>query len=449
MSKMVLFKNFTVVTPASDGEIRVLESACVAVRGDRIIYVGDDRSLAVRMLMEAQRESGGTQIGFEEYDGKNKILLPTFANAHSHIPMAIMRNSADDMALEDWLFKRILPREEHLRREDVYYASLLGIAEMINGGIGASADMYFMAEETANAALQSGFRINLCHDGKIHDANGWHTDREGLSAFKRSYDGAGGGLVRTSLMVHSIYLYPESLYPELVAEAADIGVPVQVHVSETRTEVTNCIEKYGITPAAALANFGLFDLPCIAAHGVHLTEDDMDILAAAGVTVVHNPSSNMKLASGFADVEGMKRRGVRVALGTDGVASNNNADMYFEMRLASFIAKGSSYDPVKLSAGDAIFMATRNGYLGMGFDSCGMIEEGMSADLQIVDYDRPSMWPLGNPVSALVYSSGPEAVESVMISGQFVKYKGDLLKIDLEKVKAETAKRAAYITQFA
>jgi len=448
MSRTVLFKNFTVVTPNKEGGLSVLSDAFVAVKGDRIIYVGEDRSLGVRALMEAQRECGGTQIGFDEYNGKNKIMLPTFANAHTHIPMVLMRNSADDMCLEDWLFRRILPREMHLRKEDVYFASLLGMAEMINGGTGAAADMYFMSDETACAALQTGFRMNLCQDGKINDETGWRADRASLQSFKNSFHGAGGGLLRTSLMVHSIYLYPQSLYPDLVAEAADLDVSVQVHVAETQTEVANCIAKYGVTPVAALANFGVFDRPCIAAHGVHLTEADRDILAAANVTVAHNPSSNMKLASGFADVEAMKRQGVRVALGTDGCASNNNTDMYMEMRLASFIAKGHSRDPEKLSAEEAVIMATRNGYAGMGFEDCGMIAEGMSADLQIVNYDIPSMWPLGNPVSALVYSAGTHAVESVMIGGQFVKYKGELKTIDIEKVKAETAVRAAYITQF-
>ena len=449
MARTVLFKNFTVVTPTKDGTLSVLTEACVAVKGGRIIYVGQDRSLAVRALMEAQREAGGTQIGFDEYNGKNKILLPTFANAHTHIPMVLMRNSADDMCLEDWLFKRILPRETHLRKEDVYFASLLGMAEMISGGTGAAADMYFMSDETACAALQTGFRMNLCQDGKINNESGWYPDRASLQSFKNSFHGAGGGLLRTSLMIQSIYLYPQSLYPDLVAEAADLDVSIQVHVAETKTEVANCIAKYGVTPTAALANFGVFDRPCIAAHGVHLTDEDRDILAAAHVTVAHNPSSNMKLASGFADVEAMKRQGVRVALGTDGCASNNNTDMFMEMRLASFIAKGYSQNPEKLSAADAIVMATQNGYAGMGFPDCGMIAEGMSADLQIVDYDRPSMWPLGNPVSALVYSAGPQAVESVMIAGHFVKYKGDLTTIDIEKVKAETAVRAAYITQFA
>ena len=449
MSRTVLFKNFTVVTPTKEGGLSVLTDAFVAVKGDRIIYVGEDRSLGVRALMEAQRESGGTQIGFDEYSGKNKILLPTFANAHTHIPMVLMRNSADDMCLEDWLFKRILPRESHLRKEDVYFASLLGMAEMINGGTGAAADMYFMSDETACAALQTGFRMNLCQDGKTHDENGWYSDRASLLAFKNSFHGAGGGLLRTSLMIHSIYLYPQSLYPELVAEAADLDVSVQVHAAETQTEIANCIARYGVTPVAALANFGVFDRPCIAAHGVHLTDADRDILAAAHVTVAHNPSSNMKLASGFADVEALKRQGVRVALGTDGCASNNNTDMYMEMRLASFIAKGYSRNPEKLTAEEVIIMATLNGYQGMGFADCGMIAEGMSADLQIVNYDTPSMWPLGNPVSALVYSAGAHAVESVMIAGHFVKYKGDLTSIDIEKVKAETASRAIYITQFA
>jgi len=449
MARTVLFKNFTVVTPNNEGRLDVLKDAFVAVKGDRIIYVGDDRALAVRSLMEAQRESGGTQIGFDEYNGKNKILLPTFANAHSHIPMVLMRNSADDMCLEDWLFKRILPREEHLTKEDIYFASLLGMAEMIHGGTGAAADMYYMSDETACAALQTGFRMNLCNDGKTRDDSGWHTDRVALQAFKNTFHGAGDGLIRVSLMVHSIYMYPQSFYSELVSEAADIDVSIQIHVAETRTEVENCIAQYGVTPVKALANFGVFDRPCIAAHGVHLTDEDRDILAAGHVTVVHNPSSNMKLASGFCDVQAMKKQGVRVALGTDGCASNNNTDMYMEMRLASFMAKGKTHNPAYLSAEEVILMATRSGYEGMGFMDCGMIAAGMSADLQIVDYDRPSMWPVGDPVSALVYSAGSSAVESVMIAGHFVKYKGELTTIDIEKVKAETSKRAERITQFA
>ncbi len=449
MSRTVLFKDFTIVTPTIDGDIEVISNGFVAVNGDKITYVGQDRNLAVRALMEAKREAGGTQIGYDEYSGKNKLLLPTFANAHTHIPMVLMRNSADDMALEDWLFNHILPRESHLRKEDIYFASLLGMAEMISGGTGAAADMYFMSDETACAALQSGFRMNICADGKYTDETGWHTDLASLQAFKKSFHGAGSGLLRTSMMVHSIYLYPRELYPEMVKVAAEADVAIHVHVSETRTEVQQCIEKYGKTPPAALADFGIFDRPCMAAHGVHLTEEDMAILAAAKVSVAHNPSSNMKLASGIAPVEAMKKHKINVSLGTDGCASNNNTDMYQEMRLASFLAKGSSYNPQLLTAGEALTMATRNGYVGMGFKDCGYIKEGMAADLQIVDYDRPSMWPLGDPISALVYSAGADAVESVMIAGHFVKYKGELTTIDLEKVKAETAARANFITQFA
>lgn len=449
MSNMVLFRNFTIVTPNADGEVEALHDACVAVRGDRIVYVGLDREKAVRALMETQQKSGGTQTDYDEYRGNNRILMPTFANAHTHVPMVLFRNSADDLSLEKWLFDHILPLEEHLTKEDIYYASLLGMAEMIHGGTGASADMYFMSDQTARAAVETGFRMNLCHDGKFHNDMGWSTDRAGLASFRKSYHGAGNGLLRTSLMIHSVYLYPQNLYPELVAEASEMDVDIQVHISETRTEVENCILQYGVTPVAALANFGVFKRPCIAAHGVHLTDKDRDILAAGHVTVAHNPSSNMKLASGFADVEAMKRQGVRVAIGTDGCASNNNTDMYLEMRLASLLSKGKSNNPTHLPAGEAIAMATLNGYRGMGFSDCGMIAEGMSADLQIIDCDRPSMCPLGNPVSAIVFSACASAVESVMIAGRFVKYKGELTTIDIEKVKAETGKRSEILMQFA
>lgn len=448
MARPVIYKNITVITPTLEGGVKCSSEMNVAVLGSSIIYVGNDYLLAKRMMMESLREAGSSQAGFDEYGGQNRILLPTFANGHSHIPMVLFRNTSDDKSLHDWLFNVIIPREMHWKREGIFQASLLGIAEMINGGTGASSDMYFMAEETARAALQSGFRCNLCHEGKSNDKNGWKTDPLGLKDFKDMYHNAGGGLLRTSLMIHSVYLYPYSFYSDLVAEAADIDVSIQIHVSETEKEVLECIEKNKVSPVQALADFGVFDRPCIAAHCVHLDDNDRDILSASKVTVAHNPSSNMKLASGRCDVQSLINKGVNVCLGTDGSASNNNMDMYQEMRLASFIAKSIRNNPTDLCAKDVLYMATRGGYNGSGFEKCGLIMPGMQADIQIVNYDNPSMWPLGNPISALVYSAPSSAVESVMIAGKFVKYRGQLTTIDIEKVKAETKKYADEINQY-
>ncbi|NLO63337.1 MAG: amidohydrolase [Clostridiaceae bacterium] len=449
MNRPLIIKDITLVTPDEQGGASVLRNSCISVSDGKILYVGTSPDEAVQSLClvaESNNESDDSQPPniagripeYDVYIGTDRILLPTFANGHSHIPMSILKNTADDMTLEDWLFKVILPRESRLIESDVYYASLLGIAEMISGGTGASADMYFMGEQTARAALESGFRLNLSHDGKINEDGKWRTDPHSLRDFRKSFHSLDDGLLRVSLMVHSIYLYPDYLYPQLAEEALASDVSIHVHLSETRTEVDNCIARYGKTPAEALYDFGIFNVPCIAAHGVHLADNDRAILAENHVTVAHNPSSNLKLASGICNVKALLERGVNVCIGTDGSASNNSLDMYSEMRLASLIAKGVFGNPEDMNAEDTLYMATRAGFCGLGFEHCGVIAPGMCADFQIVRCDNPSVWPVGNPISSLVYGTPSSAVESVMINGCFVKYKGELTTIDFEKVKAET-----------
>jgi 5-methylthioadenosine/S-adenosylhomocysteine deaminase len=445
----LIITNITVVTPTREGAVAVLRDAFVSVMDGKITYVGQSLKEAERSLCQVndpgpqreftlQEETLAPQVKYDVYSGVDRLLLPTFANGHSHIPMSILKNTADDMNLEDWLFNVILPRESKLLPSDIYYASLLGIAEMINGGTGAAADMYDMSEQTAQAALESGFRLNMGHFGKKEEKGVWQADLSGLTAYRKEFHQAGNGLLRVSLLVHSIYLYPDYLYPQLAAEAKEADVSIQVHVSETKTEVNNCLSQYGVSPVEALANFGIFDRPCIAAHAVHLSDGDRDILSKHNVTVAHNPSSNLKLASGVCDVRALRQKGVNVCIGTDGSASNNNLDMFIEMRLASLIGKERFNDPENMKAMDTLFMATRAGYNGMGFTECGMIEAGMNADFQVVRCDNPSIWPIGDPVSALVYGTPSSAVESVMIAGCFVKYRGELTTIDFEKVKSET-----------
>lgn len=444
MQSPLLIKDVTLVTPTRNHDIRVLKNAHVSISDGIILYAGQDLE-AAKKVFNTDRSPSSTQKDVQEYSGSNRILLPTFANGHSHIPMSLMKNTADDMSLEDWLFNVILPREEKLVRSDIYGASLLGIAEMINGGIGASADMYFMSEETARAALDSGFRMNICHDGKIFENEKWRTDPAGLSDFKKQYHLSGNGLLRVSMMVHSIYLYPEFLYGELSELARSEEVSILVHLAETKTEVNNCYARYKMSPAEALEKFGIFDQPCIAAHGVHLSDRDREILFSHHVSVAHNPASNLKLASGVCDVNSLLKKGVNVCIGTDGSASNNGLDMYYEMKTASLIAKERYSDPEILKAGETLYMATRAGYSAMGFPECGIIEPGMSADMQLVRCDNPSVWPVGDPVSALVYGVPASAVETVMIGGVFVKYRGELKTIDFEKVMAETKRSAERI----
>lgn len=430
MKNTVLFSDITIVTPDLQDSVSILEHAYCVTSGNTISYVGVSKDEAIA----AATASGE----YDVYDGKNKILCPTFANGHAHASMTIFRNIADDLALQAWLFGEIIPREDKMIPKDFRYGHLLSVAEMFEGGTGCAANMYDGARIDAEASIEAGFRCQQTALGKKFIDGKWHTDEEEVKDFVAFCKNEGKGLVSPSLLVHSIYLYTEDFYTPLKELADQYQIPVSVHISETLTENENCMKQYGMTPVEKLDSFGLLTDTTVAAHCVHLTDHDREILANRGVWVAHNASSNMKLASGFADMVSMQKAGVRLCLGTDGASSNNNQDMFMEMRLASFIAKCTTYDPTVLSASEVFRMATRNGYLACGFDDCGIISQGMKADLQVIDYDCPQMWPLGNPLSALVYSCGPKCVESTMVDGKFVYYKRELTTIDMEKVKFET-----------
>ena len=432
MSKAVLFSDITIVSPHDDAPVSILEHGyCVVI--DKIIeYAGVSKEEAEEVLAsypDAEKEV---------YDGHNKILCPTFANAHAHTPMSIFRNIADDKSLQDWLFGEIIPREDKMIAEDFYYGNLLTLAEMIESGTGCAANMYDGQIMISKGAIESGFRIQQTTMGKSCTDGKWSVDRKNVDDLIGFIRESGSELVKPSLLVHSIYLYPEDFYQPLSDLAKEYDIPVSVHISETITENENCLKSYGCSPVQKLDSYGLLTDTTVAAHCVHLSDEDRKILAERKVWIAHNPSSNMKLASGFADVQAMQKAGMRLCLGSDGAASNNNQDMFMEMRLASFMAKGKTLDPTVLKAEEVFTMATRNGYLACGFDECGIIKKGMRADIQIIDYDCPQMWPLGNPLSALVYSCGPDCVESVMIDGKFVLRNHELTTIDIEKVKAET-----------
>ncbi len=437
MNKPCLFDKITVVTADENGKVSSSPDSWVAVRDGLISYTGPSEQLAKNSL---------GNLPYERYDGKNRILLPAMANTHGHIPMTLLRNQADDYILHDWLFKVIFPREERLKEETVYWGALLGMAEMIRSGTGSAAEMYYFGDASAQAALETGFRLNLCCDAKRTDSNGQvKIAPDLLNGQLQQYQKHPSDLLRISLLIHSVYLYATALYPQLAEMAKEYDCSVQVHVSETRQEVEDCLTQYGCRPPRQLEKFGFFQTPTIAAHCVHLDDDDRSILAKHQVLVAHNPSSNLKLGSGIADLDSMLRAGIPVGLGTDGAASNNNLDLYREMRLASFLAKGISGDAARLPAASLLDMATRQGMRGLGFSDAGRIVAGFKADLQIVNCDCPSMTPLGDPASALVYSADGGCVESLMVDGRWLMYKRELTTIDEEKMLFAAKREAAYL----
>lgn len=432
-----LFSRITVVTPDANNQIAVLPEAWVAIKDGLIAYAGESEAAARATLFGQPHD---------QYDGRHRIMLPAFANTHGHIAMTLLRNQADDRNLQDWLFNVIIPRETRLNEQAVHCGTLLGLAEMIRSGTGAAADMYYFSDTVAEAALAAGFRLNLCCDAKIKDASGNNSIApEILDQHLRQYQQHPADLLRVSLLVHSVYIYEAALYPEMADMAKNMNCAVQVHVSETREEVEECLHKYGCRPPRQLEKFGFFQTPTIAAHCVFLDDEDRSILARHQVLAAHNPSSNLKLGSGVADLPAMINAGMRVGLGTDGAASNNNLDLYREMRLASFLAKGLSGNAAALPAADLLFMATQQGMAGLGFTSSGRIAAGWQADLQIVDCDRPSMTPLGDPFSALVYSAGSDCVESLMVDGCWLMRRRELLTIDEERLLHEARREAALL----
>ncbi len=440
MIKATIFKNITVVTP-DNGEVKVYNDFSVSVCEDVITYVGCSVDDAIKSVpVEAE---------IEYYDGKNRILLPSFVNSHTHLAMTLMRNHADDTTLQKWLFDMIFPVEAKLRLEDINNGNLLGIAEIIKSGTGACANMYMNYEDVNDAqiALETGIKINtVFNGGKFDNFTGkFKIDKEYFNSFFNKYNNTGNGRVKCGVLVHSIYLYDEDYYYGLAELAAENKTFIHVHVSETEREVNECIEKYKMRPPEILKKMGIFDVPCLAAHCVHMNDNDIRILKENNVTVAHNPVSNLKLGSGFADIKKLIDAGVNVTIGTDGPASNNNLDLYKDMRIASYLAKGLHKDASVISASEIIKSATVNGAKGLCFNNAGEIKVGFDADIQILTTDNISMTPLGDPLAAIVYSADSNCVESLMISGKMLMRKRELLTIDEEKVIFEGNKSTRFL----
>lgn len=437
----VVFKNICVVTP-DDGEVKTYKNANVAVEGKKIKYLGKSFDKAMESISNKESD-------VEVYEGKNRIILPCFVNSHTHLAMTLLRNRNDDTTLHNWLFNKIFPVEEKMRSQELNSGTMLGIAEMIKSGTGACSNMYMAFEDAVDAdiATETGIKLNTVFNGgeKKIKSGKLEADFDLFDEYFYKYDSSANGNIRCGVLVHSIYLYEENYYYKMAQLAKERDTFIHIHLSETEKEVSDCMEKYKMRPPAILNKMGIFDVPCIAAHCVYLDDDDRDILKRKGVTIVHNPASNLKLGSGMADLKKMVDAGINVAIGTDGPASNNNLDIYREMRFASYLAKGINKDACVLSANEILKSATVNGMVGLGFLDSGEIKAGKDADLQVINTDMPSMTPLGDPVSGIVYSAGSECVESVMVSGKMLMRNRELLTIDEEKAIFEANKSVEYL----
>ncbi len=421
----IIVKNVTLV----DGLV-VKEAGDIYIKDGLITSI-----LPATLNSDNIEKSNGVQI----IDGRGKLAFPGFVNAHTHLSMVLFRGLADDLPLKTWLEQKIWPIEKNLNPQDVYWFALLGIAEMIRSGTTAFADMYFYMNEVARAVAESGMRALLAYGiiaGKTND----HGRREIKTARNLVADwrGKANGRIDVALAPHAPYTCGQDILEKTRDIAISAGVMVHTHLSETITEVESSYAKLGMSPVKYLASLDLFSAPTIAAHCVHVNEEDIDLLAEHNVMVVHNPTSNAKLASGIAPVAQMKSAGITVALGTDGAASNNNLDMLEEMRLATLLQKVATKDPTTIPAIEAFRMATCDGAAAIGLGkSIGTLTIGKKADIVLMDIDKVNMLPSYDYISDLVYAANSQAITDVIVDGQILMEQGNLTTIDEERVKAK------------
>ncbi|MDR2132258.1 MAG: amidohydrolase [Clostridiales Family XIII bacterium] len=413
----MLFKNIDVLR--EDG--RAEAKRCVGVAGDRIAYIGE----------KAPAEDFG-----EVYDGAGRLLMPAFFNAHAHSPMTLLRGYGENLKLQDWLTTRIFPFEDKLTGEDVYAGTLLAIAESLRFGIVSTTDMYYFCEDMLRAFIESGAKVNVSR-GITCFTDAELADLEGFKEAKRlfeTYDGAAEGRVKVEMSLHAEYTSNPKIAAGLAEYANAAGAGMHVHVSETKTEHDECAARRGgKTPVAYLSSLGFFETRTTAAHCVHVTEDDMDTLARKGVTVASCPISNMKLSSGVCDVPRLLEKGVNVAIGTDGVASNNSLNFIEEMKFFALSNKLARRDPTLVSPAETIRAATASGAKSQGRTDCGAIRVGAKADLIVLDLSLPNMRPVHELANNVVYSASGSDVRLTMADGKVLYKDGVYTTIDLEK----------------
>lgn len=409
-----------------DEENTLLDPAYVVVEGERIASVSSTRP----------------QGPFaQEIDCGGNVLMPGLVNAHTHIPMTLMRGYAGGCDLHTWLNDWIFPAEAKLDDRAVRAGADLALAELIAGGVTTIADMYMHTPAIAQAVLAAGISANLSCGGVYFGAPGDFgpdtcKDCENQRILTEEFHGAGNGQILVDASIHGEYTSNVPLWQWMADYAQRKGLGMHVHVSETQSEHEGSLTRWGLTPFRILDRYGVWDTRAIAAHCVWTTEDDWAGMAEKGVACVHNPVSNLKLGSGVAWIPAMKAAGVPIALGTDGVSSNNNQDMFEEMKFAAVLHNGVTRDPLALLPQDVLAMATREGAKALGRQT-GRIAPGYVADLILVDFTRPHLTPCHSVMDNLVYAAHGSDVVMNMARGKIIYKDGTFLTLDLEKIQAE------------
>lgn len=424
LKRTILIKNAVIYTlNAKDEVVR----GNILVQGNRIAYVGEE-------LPQIQAE--------REIDAEGNLVFPGFSNGHTHLPMTLLRGAGEDLPLMDWLTQKIFPLEDKLSDELAYLGSMLGIIEMVKTGTTSLADMYFFCDGIAAAIQQSGIRANLsrCVSGQtMEEAQGRIDDA--LRIYD-TYHGAAEGRLEVGFSVHGEYTTGTEVIRKVCALARERDAVLQIHISETENEHEECKKRHGgKTPLGVLESLGGLEGRVIAAHGVYIDDEDMERIAGRDVTIVTCPKSNLKLGSGIARVQEMLSRGVRVALGTDGAASNNTLDLMDEMRYMALLQKGMTRDPGVMDIRQCLRIAMQNGARGMGIEA-GEIAPGMLADLILVNTKSSRFYPRQNAEAHVLYSACSQDISMTMIDGRVVYENGKIQFCDEARVLTDFARAA-------
>ncbi|MBN1318387.1 MAG: amidohydrolase [Anaerolineales bacterium] len=428
-----LIQNGLIVT--LDERDSIIQNGAVAISGSAIVAVGPSSELT-------ERYTSGDVI-----DASGHLVMPGLINGHSHLAMTLLRGLVDDLPLEPFL-EKVWKAEAHFMRPDsVKVGAQLAMAEMIRGGTTMAVDMYWFPETNIEAARQANFRlvsgpilIGFNGPDGIPSAERMARGRDLIDELRHD------DLIVPAVMPHGTYTVSPELLQQAAGLAADFGILLHTHASETKAEVETVTGQYGRTPIQHLDHLGMLSERMILAHCVHPTDRDIEVLASSGASVVHCPYSNLKTAAGISPVPQMRRAGIPIFLGTDGASTSNDLDMWKTMRLAAILPRGINFDPTTNKAADIVDMATRRAAraLGQG-DRLGSLEAGKQADIILVSLDSSHMTPLYDVYSHLVYAAGREDVTTVLINGRVVMRERNLLTIDEKETKSKAHSLAKMI----
>ena len=419
---MLLLKHAHILL-LTGGRWQALENGYLGIDGSAIRYIGRQRP---------------AESYDEEKDMTGHLLMPGLYNLHTHAAMVLLRGVGSGLPLDRWLHEAMFPVEAKLTEEDISAGTRLAMMEMLACGVVSFSDMYDMPHITAEAVLAAGMKANLNRPLLVFDeaeayADSWRAQK--AADFHRDYHGAGDGRVLVDYAIHAEY----TSFAEQVRRHGEAckaaGARMHLHLSETVKEHEACKARNGKTPARWFCDLGVFDSPTIAAHCVAVEPEDVDILREKGVTCVHNPSSNMKLGSGFMPLPALREAGINLALGTDGAASNNNLNLFEEMHLAAVLHNGYTGDPTAVSSNELLSMATVNGARGQGRLNCGELAVGNKADIIALNMDAPHLTPALDIPALLTYAAQGSDVAMTMVDGKILYEKGEFLTIDYERTK--------------